>query len=180
MTTAPAINAARRLRQERDAAVDPAVFDAALDTLATNVVVVTSRDDEGPFGLTASSFVSLARTPPLVGFSVAASFPTWRRLRRVASLLVHLLGEDQHDLARRFADRTVDRFAPPTRWRGLPTGEPRLEEASGWLRGRTEEHIALGDHHLVVVRVLEAAVPADQWPLLYHQRTYRALREPSP
>ncbi len=39
------------------------------------------------------------------------------------------------------ARRGVDRFAPPTRWTRLPTGEPPLPAAAAWLRCRVEHRL---------------------------------------
>ena len=94
-------------------------------------------------------------------------------------MVIHLLGHDQDRLAANFATSGIDRFGEQTTWAPLVTGEPLLTEVRTWLRCRTEEHVALGDHVLVVARVLDARVDADTTdlpaaaPLLYHRRGYR-------
>jgi flavin reductase (DIM6/NTAB) family NADH-FMN oxidoreductase RutF len=175
MTVTPTIHAARRIREAR-AQVSGELFRKALAAHPAGVVVVTGRDQEGPVGLTATSFVAISVDPPLIAFAVDRSCATWPRLRHSANLVVHLLGEDQHDLATRFATKDLDRFGEPTRWAPLATGEPLLADAPSWLRTTLDEHIALGDHFLVVARVLEACIDGTGAPLIYHQRSYRALK----
>ncbi len=168
-------HAHRHLRAVDPVEVAPDLFKAALGAHPAGVVVVTGTDADGPVGLTATSFVSISLSPPLVAFAVATSSSTWPRLRRSDSLVVHLLGEGQQELANRFATKDVDRFAEPTSWAPLRTGEPLLTEVGTWLRCRTEEHLLLGDHFLVVGRVLEAHVDEAHDPLVYHARGYRRV-----
>ncbi len=165
------------LRQDDRAHVNADIFRTALAAYPAGVVVVTGRDEEGPVGLTATSFISISLAPPLVGFAVATSSATWPRLRSADSLIVHMLAEEQHGIATRFATKNIDRFAEPTQWVPMTTGEPLLTEVGTWMRCRTDDHIALGDHFLVVARVLDAHIEGEVRPLLYHQRGYRAVRE---
>ncbi|WP_018655512.1 flavin reductase family protein [Actinomadura flavalba] len=144
-------------------------FRDALARHAAGVVVVTARParDE-PAGLTATSFTSVSLDPPLVSFYVAASSSTFPRLRAAATFAVNVLGHDQAELAARFASRDVDRFAAPTRWRPGPGGEPLLEGAAVRLRCDWHSLREIGDHLLVVGRVIGVEVGATETPLLYH------------
>ena len=155
--------------------VDPATFRAALAAHPAGVVVVTAQDEQGPIGLTATSFVSISLDPPLVGFAVDVRSSTWRRLRHARTLVVHLLDEEHDALASRFATRGIDRFAD-TGWATLTTGEPLLTDASSWLRCATDQVVPLGDHYLVVGRVVDACIDGERAPLVYHQRAYRSVR----
>lgn len=174
MTLTPTIHGARRRMQTR-ATVSPDLFRDALAAHPAGVVVVTGHDDEGPVGLTATSFVSISLDPPLVAFAVDITSSTWPRLRQASSLVVHLLGEEHTELAARFASKGIDRFAAPTEWARLKTGEPLLSAAPVWLRGVVDEHIALGDHILVVAQVAEACVDGQSAPLVYHRRAFHSL-----
>jgi flavin reductase (DIM6/NTAB) family NADH-FMN oxidoreductase RutF len=176
--TAVRAHAHRRLRPTERPRVSPEVFRSAMAAHPAGVVVVTGRDEDGPVGLTATSFVSISLDPPLVGFAVDVGGSTWPRLRNADTLVVHLLAEGQHDVATLFATKNVDRFADPDSWVPMTTGEPLLTAVSTWLRCRTEEHIAIGDHVLVVARVLDACTAGPRAPLLYHDRGYRAVRDP--
>ena len=177
MTSPASAHSHRRLRPAERQHVSADVFRRALAAHPAGVVVVTGRDEDGPVGLTATSFVSISLDPPLVGFAVAVTSSTWPRLRSADTLVVHLLAEGQDRIANVFATKGVDRFAEPTSWLPMTTGEPLLTEVTTWMRCRTEEHIAIGDHYLVVARVLDACVDGETSPLLYHNRGYRGVRE---
>jgi len=157
--------------------VDPDVFRSALAAHPAGVVVITAQDEQGPLGLTATSFVSISLDPPLVGFLVDRSSSTWTRLQHASTLVVHLLAEEHHTLASTFATRGIDRFGAPTNWASLTTGEPLLTDCTTWMRCLTDEVLTLGDHHLVVARVVDACIDGERAPLLYHQRGYRSVRE---
>ena len=139
------------------------------------VVVITGHGPTGPAGFTATSFVSLSLEPALVCFSVLSTASAWRILRGVDTVLVHLLGTHQDDVAARFATSGIDRFAEPTRWVRLATGEPLLDGTATWIRGEVVQRVSLGDHILVVVRPVQAQVDESVDPLVYHDRSYTAL-----
>ncbi len=153
-----------------DARVSREDFKAALARHACGVVVVTARAQDGPAGLTATSFTSVSLEPPLVSFYVAQSSTTLPHLRAAPTFAVNVLGDHQADLAARFAARDVDRFAAPTRWRPGPGGEPLLAEAAVHLLCTWYATHAVGDHWLVVGRVdgVEHGRPGAE-PLLYHR-----------
>ncbi|MCT9931297.1 flavin reductase family protein [Planotetraspora sp. A-T 1434] len=149
--------------------VDGDEFRRALAVHAAGVVVVTARPEGVPVGLTATSFSSVSLAPPLVSFYVAQSSTTWPWLRRAEHFAVNVLASDQADLAARFANRSVDRFAHPTRWTPGPEDVPLLEDVSAHLVCRPHHTVEVGDHILVVGLVTSTNVGTPGRPLLYHQ-----------
>jgi flavin reductase (DIM6/NTAB) family NADH-FMN oxidoreductase RutF len=139
---------------------------------AAGVTIVTMAGQRGPVGFTATSVASLSERPPLLALSLSVRSSIAPALRAAETLLVHLLGQNQQDLAVRFAAPGADRFAAPTRWRPLATGEPLLLDAPTWLRCRIRERTATGDHWLVVAEILESRVDASAEPLVYHDGGY--------
>jgi flavin reductase (DIM6/NTAB) family NADH-FMN oxidoreductase RutF len=156
-------------------ALDPAHFRELFRRHAAGVVVVTVDSGDGPAGFTATSFASVSLHPPLAAFAISATASTWPHLRTAASLVVNLLGGADHPIADRFATSGIDRFAPPTRWRRLPTGEPVLDDAAHWLRARVDELIPVGDHFLAVVSIEEISVGPETSGLTYHRGTYHPV-----
>ncbi|MEY9212404.1 flavin reductase family protein [Thermobifida halotolerans] len=137
------------------------------------VVIVTADVAGEPVGLTATSFTSVSLNPPLVSFYAAADSATWARLSRARVFGVHLLGEDQADLASRFAARGAERFAPPTRWSYDVEGVPALEGGTARLVCHRHETHLIGDHWLVVGRVVHSSVhDSSRPPLLYHRGSF--------
>jgi flavin reductase (DIM6/NTAB) family NADH-FMN oxidoreductase RutF len=155
--------------------VDAALFRQAFRRHAAGVAVVTTDAGRGPAGVTVTSLASLSAEPPLLSFSIAATASTWPHLRDAGTAVVHLLGAARAELARTFATSGIDRFAAPTRWRRLPTGEPVLEDAAAWLRISIQHRHPAGDSHLVIGRVESVVLAETGAPLLYHDGSYHAL-----
>ncbi|GAA3983501.1 flavin reductase family protein [Thermobifida alba] len=163
---------ALRPAQPRDE-VSAEQFRQLLRQHPAGVVIVTADVAGRPVGLTATSFTSVSLNPPLVSFYIATTSSTWTHLSRADSFSVHLLGEDQADLAARFAAKGVDRFAPPTRWSYGLDGTPALEGVAARLVCRRYDTQLIGDHWLVVGRVVHSAVhDASRPPLLYHRGSF--------
>ncbi|GHJ42331.1 flavin reductase family protein [Streptomyces sp. TS71-3] len=140
------------------------------------VVVVTVDAGRGPAGFTATSLTSVSLNPPLVSFAIAGTSSSWPHVEAARTAVVHFLDAGQEALARRFATHGADRFAAPTKWRPLATGEPLLDGVAGWLRLGIEQLVPAGDHHLVVARVVDAWVDTGRDPLLFHDGAYHPLR----
>ena len=157
--------------------IAPDRFKQMFRTCPAGVVVVTLDAGRGPVGFTATSLTSLSLDPPLVSFGIAESASSWPHVRDADTVVVNLLGARQEAVARRFATSGIDRFAEPTRWRRLPEGEPVVEEVPGWLRVRVEGIVPAGDHRIVIARVEDAWLSADQGPgpLVHHDGRYHAL-----
>lgn len=145
--------------------IGPDLFREALGGHAAGVVVVTGHTDQGPVGLTATSFSAVSLAPPLVSYYAAHSSRTFPALSRLPYFAVNILAEDQRETAERFAAREGDRFAG-TPWRQGPHGVPLLEGAAVQLVCRTYDRLDLGDHTLEVGYVLAANVTGST-PLLY-------------
>ena len=161
----PAINPAQTRRpglsvvpdqfpaQLAERTVDADVYRSVFRRHAAGVVVITADAGHGPVGFTATSLVSVSLLPPLVSFSISTTASSWPTLQASDSLVINFLDAGQHEIAGRFATSGIDRFAEPTRWSRLGTGEPVLDEAPSFLRGLVEHRFAVGDHHIVVARL---------------------------
>ncbi|CUU57194.1 NADH-FMN oxidoreductase RutF, flavin reductase (DIM6/NTAB) family [Parafrankia irregularis] len=155
--------------------IDPAALRRVFRGHAAGVAIVTMPGPHGPVGFTATSVASLSADPPLLSFSVAITSSCTPALAAATGLVVHLLSDDQEELAARFATPGIDRFAEPTRWRTLPTGEPLLADAAVWLRTRIRSRLIAGDHHLVIAEIAETRVDSAAGllaPLVYHNGRY--------
>lgn len=79
-------------------------------------------------------------------------------------------------LAATFARSGADRFAAPTVWAPGPRRVPIVDGCVSWLVGAIEDRLTVGDHTIVVVKVLHVGGPADTAdPLLYHDGSFRRL-----
>jgi flavin reductase (DIM6/NTAB) family NADH-FMN oxidoreductase RutF len=160
--------------------VDATLFRQVFRHHAAGVAVITTDAGRGPAGVTVTSLASLSAEPPLLSFSISATASTWPHLRDAGTAVVHLLGAHHADLARTFATSGINRFAEPTRWHRLPTGEPVLDGAAAWLRIAIEHRHPAGGSHLVIGRIEQVGLAASSAPLLYHDGGYHALQHPLP
>lgn len=152
-------------------------FKAVFRRHPAGVAVVALADADRPVGFTATSVISVSAAPPSVAFSLASTSSSWPALARARTVAISFLAAGQADVSARFATSGIDRFADGG-WVPLPTGEPVIEGAVAWLRGRVVQRAPVGDSHLVAVRVLACAVASGAPPLVYHDRGYRGLDGP--
>ncbi|MFD1661071.1 flavin reductase family protein [Streptomyces caeni] len=133
--------------------VEATALRAVLRPHASGVAVLTAQGEDGPAGVTITSFTSLSARPALVSFALADTSGTWALVRDAEWFGIQLLGAHQTELAERFATRGADRFAPPTGWHSGPHGVPLLDGCLGWLVCARQQRSRVGDHHLVVASV---------------------------
>lgn len=121
----------------------------------------------------------------LVGFTTQSSIDPQRFLVCISQanhthpiameadhIAVHLLGADQHELARLFGSRSADEVDKFTRcrWRTGPHGLPILSGVPAWFTGRVIDRVALGDHTGVLVAPDGGdAAPDPAGPLTFRQ-----------
>lgn len=165
-------------------AVTPDEFKAAFRNHPAGVAVITADVGEGPVALTATSVISVSVTPALLVFSVSELSSSTPTICRADTVVVHLLGADQIEIAKLGATSGIDRFADTSRWARLDTGEPYFPSAPVWIRGRVVQKMQAGGSTVVAVEALQAKVPEGggsppERPLVYHNRTWHSLGEHS-
>ncbi|MFJ7907010.1 flavin reductase family protein [Kitasatospora sp. NPDC096204] len=139
------------------------------------VAVITVSDGAKPVGFTATSLASLSSTPPLVSFGIGRTASSWAAVCTAEHLAVHLLAEDQQELAATFARSGIDRFAPPTAWRPGPYGVPLLEDVPAALVCRKVYDLPAGDHTLVIGQPVHAVEGGTARPLVYLDGQYGSV-----
>jgi flavin reductase (DIM6/NTAB) family NADH-FMN oxidoreductase RutF len=165
-------------------AVTPDEFKAAFRDHPAGVSVITADAGTGPVALTATSVFSVSVVPPLLVFSVSELSSSAPVIRAAETVVVHLLGADQLDLAKLGATSGIDRFADTSIWRRLETGEPYFPAARTWIRGRVVSRTDAGASTVIAVEALQTRTrPVDESPrtppLVYHDRTWHHLGEHS-
>jgi len=150
--------------------IEAGLFRALLRRHAAGVVVITAAGNR-PAGFTATSFTSVSLDPPLVSFCLDRRSSSWPALQSAAHVGVHVLTEEQEELARRFATSGIDRFAAPLRWELGPHGVPVLPGVLAVLVCRVAERVRAGDHAIVLAEPVHGE-HADGAPLLYHNGRY--------
>jgi flavin reductase (DIM6/NTAB) family NADH-FMN oxidoreductase RutF len=161
----------------QDKVFDPLSYRAALGSFATGVTVVCARAPDGtPVGVTANSFSSVSMDPPLVLWNLnrrALSLPVFEAAEH---FVVHILADDQIDLAERFATRGLgDKFAG-IEWDEGDGGAPLLRGVAARFECRAHAIHDGGDHRIFLGRVLRFG--DDRRPALAFQRGAYASCEP--
>lgn len=153
-------------------------FKAVFRNHPAGVAVITADAGDGPVALTATSVFSVSVEPPLLVFSVSSLSSATPTILKADTLVVHLLGADQLDLAKLCSTSGIDRFADTSRWSRLITGEPYYVGTDSWIRGRVVERMEAGNSTVIAVHALQSYVAEEpSAPLVYHSRTWHALGE---
>jgi 3-hydroxy-9,10-secoandrosta-1,3,5(10)-triene-9,17-dione monooxygenase reductase component len=150
---------------------DPATFRTVLGHFATGVGIVTAFDGDEPVGMACNSFTSLSLEPPLVLFCAAKSSTTWPRIQRARKWAVNILGEDDEEVCRLFAEKGADRFRHVQYTTGR-SGAPIFRDLLAFVDCETEAEYDAGDHVIVVGRVLELGYASEGKPLLFYRGGY--------
>ena len=153
----------------------------ALAQFATGVTIVTTRTENGaPTGLTVNSFNSVSLQPPLILWSLSLKAGALAAFRDCSKYAINVLAADQLEIAKRFAERGIDRFAG-TVWRAGPYDLPIIEGGvAALIATNRSQHIA-GDHIILVGEVTQFDAPGGA-PLVFHDGSYiaSATEEPLP
>lgn len=146
---------------------------------ASGVAIVTAVDENGGFrGVTATSFVVVSSTPPIVAVALSSD-GSFHRLCDVGTAFgLSILDRSQAFLADRFAGRAP---VPDGTFTGVPhvvhtSGVPMIEDAIGWCVGVVTSRIPVGDHVLVLGELRDGGTIVDtDDPLVSYEGRYRSL-----
>jgi 3-hydroxy-9,10-secoandrosta-1,3,5(10)-triene-9,17-dione monooxygenase reductase component len=144
---------------------------------ATGVAVVTALQADGHLaGFTASSFTSVSLDPPLVLVCVDYRARSYEAVRAAQRFAVHILAEDQPEVARGFAARSTDKSGL-CHWSLSALGNPVLDRYHALIECRLHGEHEGGDHAILVGRVerLDLA-KASPGPLLYYRGVLHGAR----
>ncbi len=155
--------------------VEPAEFKRALSKFASGVTVVTVAVDDEMHGMTASAFASVSLEPPRILVCLDKASRTRALVCDSDSFAVSILSADHEAISRAFA------VTGPKPFDGLSNqkaagGAPLFDGALAWLECDRVQVIDGGDHDIVIGEVT-ACSSFDGEPLIYFDRTYRALHE---
>ncbi len=154
--------------------VDASRFRELCGRFATGVVVITAADGDRPAGMTANSFASVSLDPPLVSVNVDRQSDFHPVILAAARFTINILAANQEALSRRFAGQQgPDQFAG-IGYHRHQSGEIVLAGVVGTIECVREEHLDIGDHAIVIGRVV-GGQSQDGRPLLYYRGGYHTL-----
>jgi flavin reductase (DIM6/NTAB) family NADH-FMN oxidoreductase RutF len=166
----------------RPGLVEQASLREVMARFATGITVLTAAGADG-HGMTANAFSSVSLEPSLVLCCVARTARMHAAIIAARYFGVSILGGDQEELARYFADKRRPSGAAQfdaVDWRpGPSTGAPLLSGALAWLECELVESYDGGDHSIFLGSVLSAGRGPDGHALLFfggacHQVVSRA------
>jgi len=134
-------------------------------------IVTLVQPDGSPTGFTATSVASLAADPPLVTFNMATTSSSWAGVEAGGHVLIHILGEKNLPLAKKFADMKEARFLGVNVSEG-PEGLPLLPGASAYLVGKIIDRVVHHRAATVVVEVVGGGLGESDRGLAYQGRQY--------
>jgi 3-hydroxy-9,10-secoandrosta-1,3,5(10)-triene-9,17-dione monooxygenase reductase component len=135
----------------------------------TGVVVIAAMSDGEPYGFTVNSFTSVSLDPPIVAFCAAHTSTTWPRIRTAGAFTISLLSVGQEAVCRSFATKGADRFSDID-WSMKESGHPAIDGALAWINCVLETSHLVGDHELILARVISLATnDGDGDPLVFHR-----------
>jgi flavin reductase (DIM6/NTAB) family NADH-FMN oxidoreductase RutF len=154
--------------------VDRQEFFDIMASFPSGVAIVTTADAEGaPYGLTTTALSSVSADPPTLLVCVDLGSRTLPVLRAAGRFVVNFMRAGRGDLCLLFASKADDKFARVA-WRRLEGGLPLLEhDVLAWAEVETERELEVGDHVVLIGRVLEGgAVEHGLAPLMYYRRSW--------
>jgi len=155
------------------------LFRSAMASFATGVTVVTMVDGSGgPFGLTATAFCSVSKSPPLCLVCVAKSADPYPALKDTGRFAVNVLSQQQGELSVRFATHGIDKFAGVAWSPGPETGCAILSGSLVSIECIAETIVPAGDHEVFIGRIQAIHPGAGFDPLVYYRGRYSELATP--
>jgi flavin reductase (DIM6/NTAB) family NADH-FMN oxidoreductase RutF len=141
------------------AAAEMEAIDAAMDAYGNRAdyplhVVTTASARGGPSGCVAGFVTQCSIAPPRFLICISKLNHTYFVSEHSDAIALHLIGEDQLEVASLFAEEsgdTVDKFAQCD-WRSGITGAPVLSECATWWEGTVVDRWSVGDHEALLVR----------------------------
>lgn len=152
---------------------DSAEFRQVCGHFPTGVTAVTATAPGGAVAaLTVNSFTSVSLSPAKVLFCVATASSSFKVLIAADRIAVHILGQDQEDIARRFATSGLSgaEKLSGVSWTPGPDGVPLLPGTPAILAGVRDEVITSGDHVIVLLDVDHVHLKPTKVPALSFYR----------
>ena len=155
-------------------------FKSAMRRLAATVCIVSTADEDGWHGMTATSVTSVSMDPPSVLVCVNTTATLHKVLRLGGRFCINLLRASQESYAGTFSSskiRGADRFADHAWKESEETdGVPYLVEAQANLFCDIDQTVSYGTHTIFIGRVNSVRNGELVSPLLYADGQYLATR----
>jgi flavin reductase (DIM6/NTAB) family NADH-FMN oxidoreductase RutF len=147
----------------------------ALGAFPTGVCVVACEDAQGPLGLTVNSFTSVSLDPPLILWCLHNLSDRRHAFAAAERFAVNILAAGGEAHSQRFAGHA--HRLEPDELDSEPGRAPLLKGALTRLECVTHERLELGDHTVIVGRVVGFDTREDDALLFFRGRYGRATQQ---
>ncbi len=155
--------------------LDNQVFKKAMSLYPSGVVIVTTFNDQGDkCGFTASAFTSLSLEPPLVLVCLANTADCFNSFKKSKQFSINVIGEQQQELAFKFATKGADKFEGDEFAISELTGLPIITDCVCSLECETRYTYPGGDHEILVGEVQHARINNTN-PSIWYEGSFRNI-----
>lgn len=137
--------------------------------ISHGVYVIGVRDGEKTNAFTAAWVMQVSFDPVMLALSINPEHYSYRLLESGRCCSVNILGREQMNLAEYFGRSAADKMAGHS-WQKARTGAPVLSESLAYFDCELSHFTDAGDHHIAVLRVVDAAV-LRRGPLMLYSQT---------
>ncbi len=155
-----------------DPQIESTEYRRVLGHFPTGVTVVTANGSNGPAGVAIGSFASISMDPPLVGFFLGTSSSSGAVIVEAGHFCVNVLAHDQLELCGVMASKADDKFSGVAWTPAQGSGAPVLPGVHAVIDCRLDQVIELGDHNLIVGRVLHLDTIEETPPMVFYKGQY--------
>ena len=160
--------------------VDATTYREAMSRLGAAVNIITTRDEAGPHGFTASAVCSVTDAPPTLLVCVNRNARSRSTIRVDAPICVNTLTHAQQHMSATFSSGKLEmaqRFEVGT-WTTLQTDAPMLEQALVSFDCLVSSIVEVGTHSVVfcAIQAIHLGDPAEA--LVYFSRAYHSVGVP--
>ena len=160
--------------------IDAISYREAMSRLGAAVSIITTRDETGLYGFTASAVCSVTDSPPTLLVCVNRKARSHSSIRLNEPICINTLSHAQQHVSTAFSTSTLEmteRFRIGT-WTTLETGAPVLQQALMSFDCLVSNMVEVGTHSVVfcAIQAIHLGNPAEA--LVYFSRAYHSVGTP--
>jgi len=152
------------------------IFRQVVGRFASGVTVITTAQDDVPYGTTASAVSSLSMDPPMMLICLNQSSSTHDVVMNTRTYAINILADNQQELAIKFGRKGTDKFEGVDYSISEHGNVPLINGALASIVCSVVESPRGGTHSVFFGNVLEATYNAGQ-PLAYYRGTFGRLEQ---
>lgn len=157
--------------------VADAEFRSLMRVFPAAVCVITANTSNGlPAGFTANSVTSVSTEPPSLLICAHRNNFTLSAIRDTGVFAINLLNDTAEDLARRFATRSMDKFASVGFGRTL-LGAPVLSRCAAYAECVLAQSMDVSDHVVLIGTVVSSWRSDNAEGLYSHRGLFKSTRQ---